>query len=536
MKETWKPIDVSNINFKDDKVWDLISEGHTDGLFQIESTGMTEVCKRVKPRNMEQLSAILALYRPDTMGELDHYINRKNGTEEVTYVHPDVIPISHKTFGTYIYQEQFMAISQVFAGFSDGEADMLRKGLGKKDRAKVKEEAMKFHDRAVATGRYEDNVVMELTNLLMDKGGYSFNKGHSTGYAITTFKTAWLKAHYPVQFMASLISNQRKDTGQTDYENVGKYVQKTVAMGIKVTPPDINLSSATFMPNDNSVLYGLSLIKGVGDKAISEIEKGRPYASFEDFIKKNDTSSIIGKSVIVALIKAGAFDNIVEARKRRPSYITSKNYPEDVEEKADKRDRLLVEYGKIRYNTGKETKKPIKSINKNHIKSIVDAGLITEAQGVVKDHCIAVYNKFRAQEVAKEWAEANMIGDIFKWEYDSISYHLSGDPFKGVDLVPWDTYEDGDQQAKIGGTILTLKKTKIKNGRQAGKEMAFIGIDTSSGIIEVIVFADDWTRHRDRLEKGLQVVIRGTKEKNQLVLNGVKTLQEYIETETEGGN
>lgn len=531
MKETWKPIDVSNINFNDDKVWDLISEGHTDGLFQIESTGMTEVCKRVKPRNMEQLSAILALYRPDTMSELDHYINRKDGNEEVTYVHPDVIPISNKTFGTFIYQEQFMAISKVFAEFSDGEADMLRKGLGKKDREKVKAEAMKFHDRAMATGRYPKEVVEELTSLLMDKGGYSFNKGHSTGYAITTFKTAWLKAHYPVEFMCSLISNQRKDTGQTDYENVGKYVQKTVSMGIDVLPPDVNISKPTFIPYSGKILYGLSLLRGVGDKAIEEIIKHRPYKSFEDFLRKTDNSQAIGKGVIVSLIKAGSFDTLSEARKRKPSYITEKNYPQEVEEKYDKRDRLLREYGKFRYFNGKEQKKPLKSVNKNHIKELLDAGLITKEESTNKEYCVEYYNKFRTQNIINEWVESNMIGDIFKWEFDSISYHLSGDPFEGIDMKSFHDYEDGEDDCRVGGTVLTIKKTKIKKGKQAGREMAFIGLDTKDGIIEVIVFADDWSRHMVRLEKGYQVVLRGTKEKGQLILNGAKTLKEYLETE-----
>lgn len=177
MKNNWDYLDVAKLDFTDDKTFKLIAGGLTEGVFQLESSGMKDTCRRVNPNCMEDLIAILALYRPDTMSELEHYVKRKSGEEKITYLHPDLEDILGATYGCMIYQEQVMQITKKFAGFTDGEADEFRKGIGKKDPELVKEQAEKFRIRCVEQG-YNQEVADALADNLREKGGYMFNKGH----------------------------------------------------------------------------------------------------------------------------------------------------------------------------------------------------------------------------------------------------------------------------------------------------------------------------------------------------------------------
>lgn len=504
-KAIWDYIDVSVLNFNDEKTWQLIRDARTEGVFQLESSGMKETCKRVQPTCMEDLIAILALYRPDTMAELEHFIRRKNGTEPITYLHPDLEPIMNTTYGCMIYQEQVMAITKVFGGFSDAEADKFRKGIGKKDPALVKAQADKFRGRAIEKG-YSEDVINELADYLAKMGGYMFNKGHSTGYGITSYKTAYLKANWPIQFMCALLSNQKKPTGQTDYESIGLYIIKTLDMGINITYPNVNTSKPRFSINNGDIEYGLNLIKGIGNTAVEAILQLRPFTSFEDLIEKAEKNTVINKSVIVSLVKSGAMDFTGVPR-----------------------EQMLRQYGDYRFWNGLDDKiKPIKNINKNHIEELLKANIIKDYETNDKEYCLTKLNRWRELQFKEKWEDKEMAGcNEFKWEYDTISYCLKGNPFEGIEIPPWDNYEDGDETTRIGGVIISIKKTKIKRGKQAGRQMAFVNIDTVEGIREVTIFANDFEKHQEIIKKGEMVVIRGKKEGDKLLCNLIKTLDDF---------
>lgn len=507
-KKNWTKIDVSTLNFHDPKTWALISAGKTDGVFQLESAGMKDVCIRLAPDTMEILIAILALYRPDTMAELEHFIRRKNGEEEVTYLHPDLEPILNKTYGCLIYQEQVMAIAGVFGGYTPAEQDKFRKGIGKKDKKLVKKEADKFYIRAVANG-YPEEVCRELADYLAEMGGYMFNKGHATGYAITCYKTAWLKANHTPQFMCSLLSNQKKTTGATDYEGIGLYVVRSIELGVKVLNPDINKSLAKFsVINGDALLYGLELIKGIGSTPTQKILELRPFNSFEDFLERTEPVTEINKTVIISLVKSGAFDFTGEQRRD-----------------------LLMKYGMYRFKNGLDSIKPITQLNKTHIQKMLEANIIKGYEVDHKELALGRWNKWRELQFFQEWEETVMEGNEFKWEYDSISYHLLGDPFADINIPKWDDFAEGDNECKIGGTVIAIKKTKIKKGKQMGRMMAFLSVDTNQGVRDVTVFADKYEQFQDKITKGAMMVMRGKKQGEGLILNGLKSLEDFKETE-----
>lgn len=503
-KKNWGYIDVSILDFTDKPTWDLLCRGETAGVFQLESSGMTEACLRIQPRDMEALIALIALYRPDTMRELEHYIKRRNGEEEVTYIHPDLIPILQSTYGCLIYQEQIMAITKVFAGFTNVEADKFRKGIGKKKKELVQEQADKFYKRCLEKG-YPEDVAIALTEILKDMGGYSFNKGHATGYAITVFKTAFLKANYLPKYMCSLITNQKKEKGSTDYEGVGFYMVKCLELGIKVFPPDVNKAKAEFSEQDGDIIYGLKLVKGMSRTAVESVLQARPFNSFEDFLER--CKGDVNKTNVIALVKAGAFD------------FTGKF-----------RDSLLWQYEEYRFKNKLDDIKPVENINSKHIQTLLDEGVIKSYEAKDKDFCLMALNKWKRGKHRKEWEEDYMAGDIYVWEFESICYHLSGDPFEGTLLPTWNDFEEEDT-AKVGGTIIALKKTKIKKGKQIGKQMAFISLSTSEGMREVTVFANEFERFQDLLVKGSNVVMKGKKQGDGLIMSGIKTLEDYKLTE-----
>jgi len=491
-------LDVSTLDFEDSRTWELLQKGDTDGVFQLESSGMKDTCVRVYPESMEDLIAILALYRPDTMSELEHYIRRKSGQEKITYLHPDLIPILRATYGCMIYQEQVMAITKKFAGFSDAEADKFRKGIGKKKPELVKEQAEKFRGRALENN-YQQDIIDTIADDLKAKGGYMFNKGHSTGYSITAYKTAYLKANYPVQFMCALLSNLKKPNGQTDYESLGIYIVKCNEMGIRVKNPDINYSQPQFTPVGNDILFGFNLIKSVGSVAIESIVKLRPFIGFVDFLDRTENISAINKTTVVNLVKAGAFDFTGEERQN-----------------------LLLQYAHTRFE-------PAKGINKTHMSKLLSLNLITEKDAWDKDYCLDKLNEYKLQEFINEWKEKVMIGEEFDWEFETLSYHLSGNPLDDIHIPKWDEYEEGYEKTEVAGTVIAIKKTKIKKGRSAGKQMAFITLDSLEGLREITVFSNAWERQQQKLYKGAVVVCRGKKQDKTLLLTGVMPIKQWKE-------
>jgi len=302
-------IDFSTMEMDDKKVFDLISSGHTLGLFQIESDGMQDLNKRLKPDCFEDVIAVLALYRPGPMdaGMTEDFVKRKNGIEPVSYFFDDFAPILEPilkpTYGVIVYQEQVMQIVQEIGGFSLGEADIIRRAMGKKNIEYMKQKAEEFADGAVKKGLKREEAI-ELFNLIEKFAGYGFNKSHSAAYAMITYQTSYLKVYYPAEFFSALLSSEKDNT-----DKIVKYINEVKRMDIEVLPPSIHQSGDDFTPIDGKVLFGLGAIKGVGSKAIESIIENRPFNNLEDFILKVDTSKV-NKRVLEALIKSGAMDGL----------------------------------------------------------------------------------------------------------------------------------------------------------------------------------------------------------------------------------
>ena len=304
-------------NIEDPEIYEYISTGETLGLFQIESAGMQELAKKLKPSGFEDIIAMLALYRPGPMesGMLDDFVERKHGRAEITYMFPELEPILKPTYGVIVYQEQVMQIVQTIGGFSLGGADLVRRAMGKKIKEEMDKLKGEFADGAEKKG-FDRAKAAELFDLIVKFAGYGFNKSHSAAYAMVTFYTAYLKYYYPTEFMAAMLTLERNNT-----DKVVKYVDELKRMGIKLLPPDINRSGQEFeahnIDGDEVVIFGLAAIKGAGDIAIHSIIEARgeePFADLSDFISRIDQSKV-NKKVIESLIKAGALDGFGYSRK-----------------------------------------------------------------------------------------------------------------------------------------------------------------------------------------------------------------------------
>jgi len=318
-----KRINFVEENIEDPKVYEYISTGETLGLFQIESTGMQDLAKKLKPNGFEDVIAMLALYRPGPMesGMLDDFVERKHGRAEITYMFPELEPILKPTYGVIVYQEQVMQIVQTIGGFSLGGADLVRRAMGKKIKEEMDKLKGEFADGAEKKG-FDRSKAAELFDLIVKFAGYGFNKSHSAAYAMITFYTSYLKYYYPTEFMAAILTLEKNNT-----DKVVKYVDELKRMGIKLLPPDINKSGLVFearnIDGDEVVMFGMGAIKGAGDIAINSILQARgdvPFKDFSDFVSRIDSSKV-NKKVIESLIKAGALDSFGYSRKAMLSQI-----------------------------------------------------------------------------------------------------------------------------------------------------------------------------------------------------------------------
>jgi len=309
-------IDIDNIPLDDEETYELLQEGDTTGVFQLESEGMRRLLQRLKPNCFEDLIAVLALYRPGPLGSgmVDDYIQRKHGIAPIVYPHPKLEGILKETYGVILYQEQVMQIAALLAGFSLGEADLLRRAMGKKEpeiMIKMKDD---FVRRAVERGIDKDDA-SKIFELMEYFAGYGFNKSHSAAYALLSYQTAYLKAHYPVEFMAALLSSKMNKV-----EEIAFYIREARRKGIKVLPPDVNESDMGFRVTENGIRFGLAAVKNVGESAISEIikarERGGKFKSIQDFCKRVNLK-VVNSRVMESLIKAGAFDSMPGSRAQK---------------------------------------------------------------------------------------------------------------------------------------------------------------------------------------------------------------------------
>ena len=315
-KRTGEWLEINQIPLDDQLTFDLLQRGDTDGVFQLESSGMKKLVKDLKPSVFEDLGALVALFRPGLLGSgmVQDFVERKHGRQKIEYAHPLLEPILKDTYGTIVYQEQIMQIFQTLADYSLGQADNVRRMMGKKQIEKMAEQKGLFIERSAAHGMTEKGAT-ELFEQIEKFASYCFNRSHSAAYAFVSYQTAYLKAHYPVEYMSALLSSVSSDQEKTQL-----YIAECQKMGIKVLAPDINKSNAKFTPDGNNIRFGLASIKNVGEGVIELIEKEREteegeFKSLYDFCTRIDTKALNTRT-LESLIKSGAFANIEKSRKQ----------------------------------------------------------------------------------------------------------------------------------------------------------------------------------------------------------------------------
>ena len=311
---TGREIDIENLPLDDKSTFELLNRGDTVGLFQIEGAGMRDLIRRVGVDRIQDLIAIIALFRPGPMNMLDDYIQRKTGKASIQYDHPLLEPILKETYGVMVYQEQVQKAANVLAGYSLGEADILRRAMGKKKADVMEQQRAKFIQGCVRTSGLSENLAGRIFDTMAKFAGYGFNKAHSAGYGIIAYQTAYLKANHPVEFMAALISSEM---GNSDKLPI--YIAEAEELELQILPPDVNASRVRFHPQGRAIRFGLAGIKNVGESAaeaiVRERERGGPYRGLIDFCSRVD-GQLCNKKVIESLIRCGAFDALEPNRAR----------------------------------------------------------------------------------------------------------------------------------------------------------------------------------------------------------------------------
>ncbi len=315
-REGQEPLDLDQLGFEDQDAYQILRDGNTVAIFQVESDGMKKLLRKLQPDRFEDIIAVLALYRPGPLGSgmVDDFILRKRGEQAIDYFHPDLKDCLEPTYGVIVYQEQVMQISQIIAGYTLGGADLLRRAMGKKKASEMAKQRQIFMEGAKAKGQDPD-LASQLFDLMEKFAEYGFNKSHTAAYAVVTYQTAWLKAHYPAEFMAATLSSDMDDT-----DKVQIFVRDAQFNKVEVQPPDINASAYRFEPAAPRVIrYGLGGVKGVGQNAIENVvaarQAGGPFIDLFDFCERIDRK-LINRRTIEALVRAGAFDSLEPDRAR----------------------------------------------------------------------------------------------------------------------------------------------------------------------------------------------------------------------------
>jgi DNA polymerase III subunit alpha len=466
-------IDIDEIPLDDPEVYRLFQEGRTKGVFQFESGGMVDLLRKARPTRFEDLAALNALYRPGALdaGMVDEYVRRKNGQSKAKYLVPAMKEILEETHGVIVYQEQVMQIAQAIAGYSLGQADLLRKAMGKKSREIMEKERAGFVQGAIANG-YDETKASAIFDYIEPFARYGFNKSHSVAYALVAFQTAWLKAHYPRHFMAALLSSEMDKT-----DNVVKFINECASMGIRLLPPEINESGFSFTVVGENIRFGLGAVKGVGGSAIESIlEARRSVGAFRSLIEfcENIDLRACNRKVIEALIKSGSFDSMGPSRKSMFDDI------ERVTDSAAKR-------------------KDEKERGQSNLFGLIPAP--AETAGGLMPGATAL----------EEWAEDEKLA----FEKETLGFYSTGHPLNKFndELAQFgnattETLADQvDQVVTIGGIISQLKLSKIKKGPNEGKMMAKFVLDDQNGSVEVVVFSDLYQKHSRWIENGVPILL-----------------------------
>lgn len=466
-----KEINLSELPLDDKKTYELFQRGDTTGVFQLESAGMKRYLRGLKPTTFEDIIAMVALYRPGPMQFIDSFIRRKHGEEEITYLHPGMKNSLKNTYGILVYQEQFMQISKEWCGFTGGQADTLRKAVGKKKIDLMKKVKPEFVEGAIKVGGATKEIAETFWTQLEEFANYCFNKSHAACYGLIAYWTAYLKAHYPDAFMAALMTSDHDDTDRLAIE-----ITECKHMGISVLSPDVNESFVEFavVPNENKIRFGMSAVKGVGVGAVEEVLRARedgPFTSVEDFARRVSTSKF-NRKAWESLIKSGAFD--------------------DMGDRSD----LLFNLDSITSFASKLQKEA--------------ASGQTNLFGMLGgDDAASVQSTLHLQKAPVKHDDKERL----MWERELLGLYISAHPLDRYEtylseqtqpltqLVP----EYDSRMMTVGGIISTVRTIVTKSG----SKMAFVGIEDKFGEGEIIVFPNLYEKVGAKLVQDAVIRVSG---------------------------
>lgn len=463
--------DLDEIPFDDEPTFKLYQKANTIGTFQFESDGMRKYLKQLKPTELDDLIAMNALYRPGPMQFIPDYIDRKHGRKEVTYPHPDLEELLKPTYGIMIYQEQIMKAAQKIANYSLGDADLLRRAMGKKKKKVMDQQREIFVDRAVDNGLKKEKAV-EIFEMMAEFANYGFNKSHSAAYSVVAYQTAFFKANYPAEYMAAVLCHN-----MGDIDKVSKFIEECYRNGITVDPPNINTGEGMFVARDGRIQYGMEAIKGVGTNAVEEVVKERgengPFESIYDFARRVD-SRVCNKRTMESLIQAGAFDTFSKNRRQL----------------LESMERILS-YG--------SRMQEMENSNQSDL------------FGDGSDSASAIEEP--PMEPVQPWSNIERLNK----ERDLIGFYLSGHPlnkfkedielFCSHTLNPEKLSQMNDRDDVRCAAIITgVKRVTDKRGRP----FAFIQAEDLHGSVEIIAFNDTYDRYLGLIQVDTLVVIDGS--------------------------
>ena len=489
--------DINNLPLDDARTYELLCSGDTEGIFQLESSGMKDLIRRLRPETFDEIIALLALYRPGPLGSgmVDDFIKGKHGKGGATSDLPQLKEILGDTHGVILYQEQVMKIASALANFSLSDADILRRAMGKKKSSEMQKQQEKFMEGA-KKNKISQQKAQKIFELMLKFAEYGFNKSHSAAYAVIAYQTAYLKAHYPVEFMAALLSCEMDNT-----DKVVRHIFECREHAIEVLPPDINASTSDFSVDGNKIRFGLAAVKNVGVSAIDSIVKIRsesgPFISLLDFCTRVDLRKV-NKKVLESLIKCGAFDSLQIRRSQLLAIM---------EEVADKAQALQKE-------------------SENSQLSIFTA---LKENGRSED-----IDAIRSPDIPELNEHEKLI-----YEKECLGFYLTGHPLNKVfnvlkKFTTIDTLEaqaaEEDADVTIGGVVQSLKEYKTKKG----DIMAFVTLEDLSGSIELTVFPDLYKQHSTLLKSDKPLLVKGRltiegETKRNIVVNEIISLEQASE-------
>jgi DNA polymerase-3 subunit alpha len=463
LKRRGVELDLATIPLDDKKTYELLSRAEAVGIFQLESAGMRRALLDMRPDRFEDIIALVALYRPGPMANIPTYCVRKHGAEKSEYIHPKLEPILRETYGVIVYQEQVMQAAQILAGYSLGQADLLRRAMGKKIRAEMAAQRKHFVQGAIEGG-IERSHADAIFDLLERFAEYGFNKSHAAAYALVAYQTAYLKANYPVEFMAASMT---LDMGNTD--KLAEFRAEAARLGIKVEPPSVNRSGVAFEVEGNTIHYALAALKGVGAQAVESIVAARgprTFSDLADFARRTNPRAV-NKRVLESLAAAGAFDALEPNRARATAAV----------------DAMLA------------------TAQRAH-----------QAEAVGQNDMFGGPSSRDSLPVPR--LEAWLPADRLRREYEAVGFFLSGHPLddyaavlRRLKVASWVEFARSVKAGASAGRVAATVVSRTERRTKTGNKMGIIGLSDSSGHYEAVLFAEGLQQYRDLLEPGSPVLL-----------------------------